>query len=137
MDAFDGAKGAIFIGGRLLVLLRDAKPWISAPNLWDLPGGGREGAETPKQTLARELREELGLTLDGARRLFAERHGGAFWFFVLALPEGAERRVRLGDEGQGWALVTPGVYFAMRHVPRQAARLQAWLAAGGIHQIPA
>ncbi|NDV02737.1 NUDIX domain-containing protein [Pseudoroseicyclus tamaricis] len=129
--AFDGAKGALFLGERLVVLLRDAKPWINSPNLWDFPGGEREPGETPVQTLTRETREELGLDLGAAERLWqapSERPRGRVWFFVHRLPEGAERAVRFGDEGQGWALVRPEVFFAMRHVPFQAGMLRRWLA---------
>ena len=31
--------------------------------MWELPGGGREGIETPPECLQREVWEELGLTL--------------------------------------------------------------------------
>jgi len=33
----------------------------AAPPLWGLPGGKREGNETPQETAARELAEETGL----------------------------------------------------------------------------
>jgi mutator protein MutT len=36
------------------------------PDVWNLPGGHMEANETPTQALAREVREELGVTLTGA-----------------------------------------------------------------------
>jgi 8-oxo-dGTP diphosphatase len=33
------------------------------PNVWDFPGGHVEGHETPQQALARELQEEIGVTI--------------------------------------------------------------------------
>ena len=33
------------------------------PNVWDLPGGHIEDAETPAEAVVRELREELGVTI--------------------------------------------------------------------------
>lgn len=40
---FTGAKAALFCGASVLVCLRDEKPGLRWPGLWDLPGAGREG----------------------------------------------------------------------------------------------
>ena len=56
-----GAKLALFVGARLLVLHRDDRPGLLWPGFWDLPGGGREGAESPLDCALRETREEFGL----------------------------------------------------------------------------
>ena len=39
---------------------------------WRLPGGGRHHDEDPRDTVLRELREEIGMTSHGAVRLAAE-----------------------------------------------------------------
>ena len=60
---FTGVKVALLVEKSILVVLRDNKPDIPWPNMWELPGGGREGIETPLECLQREVWEELGLTL--------------------------------------------------------------------------
>lgn len=131
---FTGAKAAILIGGRLLITLRDDRPDIPYPNLWDLPGGGREGDETPEQTLFREVREEVGLVLDPSaviwKRAFPSDQGGATigWFFVIRLPPDAMQDIVFGDEGQGWALEPPATFLARRDaVPFLQVRLSVWM----------
>lgn len=102
---FSGAKLAVLAGGKVLTLLRDDRPGLPYAGLWDLPGGGREGAEAPLDCALREAWEETGVRVD--RRSVAWQRvyrgsGGALprWFFVaepgwLALPT-----PRLGTEGQ-------------------------------------
>lgn len=45
----------------VLLLLRDDKPEIPFPNMWDIPGGKVEENETPENGIRREMDEELGL----------------------------------------------------------------------------
>ncbi|CAL9360483.1 hypothetical protein SUDANB105_00654 [Streptomyces sp. enrichment culture] len=49
--------------GRYLLHLRDANKPICDPGTWSIPGGNREGTETCRQAVERELREETGLTV--------------------------------------------------------------------------
>jgi 8-oxo-dGTP diphosphatase len=61
-----GAAALLVNGrGQYLLHLRDAHKPISDPGTWSLPGGGQEGTETLDETIARELLEETGLTIDG------------------------------------------------------------------------
>ena len=69
---FNGAKAALFIGTDLLCILRDDLAHIPFPAHWDFPGGGREGTETPKETVIRETREEVGLDITGAEWLWED-----------------------------------------------------------------
>lgn len=134
MEAFHGAKGAVLIGGALLSIQRDDRPDISFPGLWDLVGGGRERGETPRETLAREAREEVGLDLSPAEWLWARTFpsataaGEVAWFFVLRLGPEAEGRIVLGDEGQGWRLMPPEAFAAHPGaVPALRDRVRLWL----------
>lgn len=106
---FDGAKIAILRGDDVLTLLRDDCPDIPYPNQWDLPGGGREGVETPFATAARELFEELSIKIEPSRVIYHVEENGhsnpetKVHFFVARWEELADQDVRLGDEGQCWA----------------------------------
>ena len=40
---FSGCKIALLRDDKLLTILRDDKVSIPYPNMWELPGGGREG----------------------------------------------------------------------------------------------
>ncbi len=54
---------------QVLLLLRDNIKQIPYPNCWDIPGGGLENGETPKETIIREMEEEIELKLK-APKLF-------------------------------------------------------------------
>jgi len=111
--SFSGAKLAIFIGPHLLVIQRDDRPDIPYPGHWDLPGGGREGEESPQACVLRETLEEVGLELKPADLIWANQYTrprGIVWFFAAHLPAETQRLVQLGDEGQRWALMEPKVY---------------------------
>jgi 8-oxo-dGTP diphosphatase len=108
---FVGAKAALFCEGRVLTCLRDDHPTLPWAGHWDLPGGGREGAESPEDCLLRELGEEFGLHLAQSRliwrRVFpsifdATRLSVFFGGWVTAQEIAA---IRFGDEGQGWDLM--------------------------------
>jgi len=138
MAAFTGAKVALFVGPDLVTLLRDDKPGLPWADMWDLPGGGREGDETPLACALRETREEVGLNLRGVpvlwQRAFASQSqpGSVGWFFVIALPAAAQSLIRLGDEGQEWRLTPPAAYLTHpAAIPFLQARLRMALAEGG------
>ncbi|WP_147127176.1 NUDIX hydrolase [Shimia ponticola] len=105
---FHGAKVALFVGDDLVVYLRDDKPGIPWPGWWDFPGGGREGEETPQETVIRETWEEFALTLQPSDLVYAKPYDPApdkrVWFFAARLPRDRAREIRFGDEGQQWAL---------------------------------
>lgn len=86
MDAIAKVVASAFVWhGEALLLLRRARDFREVPQgqgFWEPPGGKLEPGETLEQALARELREETGLVLAGARLVDACSY----------LLEGAERR---------------------------------------------
>lgn len=136
---FMGAKLALFLGPRLLVLRRDDRPGLLWPGYWDLPGGGREGEEGPLDCALRETREEFGLEVPAAQvrwaRAYTNSIGRTVWFLAGAMPEAAARQVRLGEEGQGWDLFAPEEFLGHdKAVPPFKARLRDYL--GGVMSDP-
>lgn len=125
--SFTGAKLALFIGGKLLVIRRDAKTDIPFPDHWDLPGGGRDSGETPEACVLRETFEEVGLALSSSDLIWSRQYGDS-WFFVSSLPTGAECQIRFGNEGQYWALMPPETYLTdPMSIPSFAARIKDYL----------
>ncbi len=107
---FSGAKLALFLGPDLLVIRRDDRPDIPFPDHWDLPGGGREGDETPQACALRETHEEVGLVVNPSDLIWSRsyvRSQGIVWFFAAHLPADTTKQIVFGSEGQGWRLMTP------------------------------
>ena len=130
-SAFCGAKLLCFVGGRLVVLLRDDVSTIPFPGHWDLPGGGREGGESPAACVLRETRAEVGLALDPADLIWGRAYtvaGQTNWMFAAELPGRFERDLVLGDEGQRLDLMTPQDYGAHPlAIPQFVGRLADYL----------
>jgi len=129
---FDGAKVALFVGDDLVVYLRDDKPEIPWPAWWDFPGGGREGNETPEETVIRETQEEFGLTLAVDDLIYARAYepgpGQTVWFFVAHLEAVRGADIRFGDEGQFWEFWSAERFLQEpRAIPMLQDRLRTYL----------
>ena len=139
---FVGAKAAFFCGASVLTYLRDDRPGLGWAGLWDLPGGGREGAESPEDCLLRELDEEFGLRLSPERlvwrRVFPSMMEAArasvFFGGWLTLEEVSA--IRFGDEGQSWELMPVEVFLTQeKAVPEMQRRAGiVWGAWRGVHR---
>ena len=108
---FVGAKAAFFCDARVLTYLRDDLPGLGWAGFWDLPGGGREAAESPEKCLLRELEEEFGLRLPPDRllwrRVFPSMNDPAknAVFFGGMLHADEIAAIRFGPEGQLWEMM--------------------------------
>ena len=132
---FTGAKIALMAGDDLLVYLRDDRPDLPWPGFWDLPGGGREGDESPLDCALRELHEEFGIRLPENRIHLSSdypdwRHNPQrAWFFVGHIFKDDIAAIRFGDEGQGWRMMPVAEFLTHpKAVPHLKMRLQDWLA---------
>lgn len=145
---FRGAKVALLHDGRLLAYRRDLLPGLPFPGHWDLPGGGREGAESPADCVLRETAEEFGLRLPPDRlvwhRVYPGATGRPAHFFAGRLSAAEIAAIRFGDEGQEWRMMRIADFLAhpmaMPHFCRRVADLLAArpaLAAGPGEHAPA
>lgn len=102
----DVVAGAIWDGkpfapdSRLLIAQRKLDDMLGG--LWELPGGKVEAGETLEQALHRELREELGIEVDGLERFMNINH--AYTHFRITLhvlhcrhTEGEPRSIDVAD----------------------------------------
>lgn len=117
---FVGAKVALVCGGGILTYLRDDHDGLPWRNLWDLPGGGREGDETPEACLLREVEEEFGLRLPPERLIWRRvwpsmtDPARASVFFAGRLSVAEIAAVQFGSEGQRWEVMALPVFLAHR-----------------------
>ncbi|WBU65748.1 NUDIX domain-containing protein [Paracoccus aerodenitrificans] len=76
-----------------------------------MPGGGREGDETPEECALRELQEEFGLTLSPDRLESRTAFRSPLdpdlvsVFYTGRLSGTDIENIRFGDEGQYWQLM--------------------------------
>lgn len=115
---FVGAKAILLCGDQMLVLRRDDLPGLPWAGQWDLPGGGREGDETPVDCALREVAEETGLRLTPDRVCHAEprpsitKPGKVGWYLVIPITEAEAASARLGDEGAELRLMPVAEFIA-------------------------
>ncbi|MBC9246382.1 NUDIX hydrolase [Paracoccus sp. 11-3] len=126
---FNGAKLLLTQRGMMLTYLRDDFAHLPYPSHWDLPGGGREGHETPIECALRELDEEFSLNLSADRltgREFPSAHqpGAVSWLFIGQLTRAEITTIQFGNEGQRWCMMPITDY--LRH-PQAIPHFQRWI----------
>lgn len=109
-EQFTACKLAYIIDNKLLVYLRDDFAHIPFPNMWDFPGGVREGDETAEQCVLRELEEEFGIRLEESRLIYKIKgrnynNTGDSYFFVAEGTQEESDAIVFSNEGQYWQLM--------------------------------
>lgn len=102
-------KVAVRHGGKILFLKRAASAALS-PGRWDFPGGRVTPGESPVEAVAREVREETGLTVDALRVVdtWAWSPSETLHFVGIGFAaETGDDRVRLSDEHDAFRWLTP------------------------------
>ena len=131
---FTGCKIALICDGQILTILRDDKPTIPWPNLWELPGGGREGDESPFECVAREVYEKLGIHLTEYCLLWSKVYPSMLYegrqsvFMVGQISQEQFDNITFGDEGQTYKLMSiEGFLNSKQAVPQLQGRLGNYL----------
>ena len=131
---YTGCKIALICDGQILTILRDDKPTIPWPNLWELPGGGREGDESPFDCAAREVYEELGIHLDEDCLLWSKIYPSVIFkdkqsvFMVGQLRQEQFDNITFGNEGQAYKLMLIEEFLKSKQaVPQLQGRLRDYL----------
>ena len=131
---FQGCKIALICGDKVLTILRDDKDDIPCPNMWELPGGGREGDESPFECVAREVYEELGIHLDEDCLLWSKIYPSVIFkdkqsvFMVGQLSQDQFDSITFGDEGQAYKLMNIEEFLTSSQVvPQLLGRLRDYL----------
>ena len=122
---YTGCKIALICDGRILTILRDDKPTIPWPNLWELPGGGREGDESPFECAAREVYEELTIQLSKDDIIWSWIYPSMLdenkksVFLVGKLTQEQFDSIVFGDEGQSFKLMSIEEFLTLDQVVPQ------------------
>ena len=131
---FSGCKIALLCDDKLLTILRDDIPTIPWPNMWELPGGGREGEETPFECVQREVLEELGLKLEETAIVCVKEYQGMLdpdktsIFMVGTITQEDFASIAFGDEGQAYQLMDVSQFLVDEKViPQLQDRLRDYL----------
>ena len=131
---FQGCKIALICGDKVLTILRDDKENIPWPNMWELPGGGREGDESPFECAAREVYEELSIQLSKEDIVWSWIYPSMLdenknsVFLVGKLTQEQFDSIVFGDEGQAYKMMSIEEFLTSSQVvPQLQGRLRDYV----------
>jgi len=117
---------AVLLRGDGAVLLAQRPAGKPYAGYWEFPGGKLEDGESPREALARELREELGITVRRASPWFIQQfvypHGHVELHFFRVFAWDGEL---VGHDGQAFAWQLPGQYTVAPLLPANTRILVA------------
>ena len=140
MKDFIGVKIALLTpDDRLIVYQRDDKPGLRYAGLWDFPGGGREGDESPEECVIREVTEEFSIQLSKKSIVYSTEapamhdQSKSAYFMVAKITQKDVDGIVFGEEGQRWQLMSIEEFMKNPNaVEPLKTRLQGYLAAVGL-----
>ena len=103
--------------------------------MWELPGGGREGEETPFECVQREVFEELSLKLEETDIVWAKDYQGMLDPDKTSIFYGGNHHsgrilptLSFGDEGQAYQMMDVSQFLSDKKViPQLQDRLKDYL----------
>ncbi len=127
-DAIVRVAAAVIVAPDGRVLLAQRPPGKAYAGYWEFPGGKLEPGETPRQALARELAEELGLTVRRAAPWLVQRyrypHAHVLLHFFRVFEWDGEP---VGHDGQSFAWQVPGRFDVLPLLPANTFVMRALL----------
>lgn len=102
-------KGLIFHNGSFLIVKRSEK-CTDTPSTWEVPGGTMEIGETVEECLSREIKEEVGLSVEIIRYLYSwkiPRNETHETIGLTFLCETLSNAVELSHEHTSYAWILP------------------------------
>ena len=111
----NAASVALIHKERVLLIKRAYAPY---QHLWTLPGGRLEPGETIEQCAAREIREELGLTVFGLRPVLVQTLGDKAFRLAIFATDGFEGEIVPSDEIRDHRWINPAQIGELRTTAR-------------------
>jgi 8-oxo-dGTP diphosphatase len=102
-------KGLIFYNDTFIVIKRSDKSFDNASS-WEVPGGTMEIGETVEECLLREIKEEVGLSVEIKRYLYSwkiPRNESHETVGLTFLCEASSNAVKLSHEHTSYAWILP------------------------------
>jgi 8-oxo-dGTP diphosphatase len=124
-------KAFVFNDADEVLVLRRSGSDPRRPLSWDLPGGNVELGEDPTEAVARELREETGLTIEDLKVSSVSSSNGeeyvvSLWFAAKA----GDAEVKLSAEHDQYRWVARAEFGSWTYRRSTGGRWQRWTGAG-------
>jgi 8-oxo-dGTP diphosphatase len=127
-DSLVPVAAAVIVGADGRVLLAQRPPGKAYAGYWEFPGGKIEPGESPREALARELREELGIVVHRAAPWLVRRyrypHANVELHFFRVFEWKGEP---VGHDGQSFAWQVPGHFDVLPLLPANTFVMRALL----------
>jgi 8-oxo-dGTP diphosphatase len=123
-------KAVIMVGDRYLILLR-AESETAFPGVWDFPGGKLDEGEDALQSLAREVKEETGLSVraksvDGTYKSSLRNAPLKFILYAVDIVSGDPEHITINtEEHSAYRLATAEEILGLKTTPYMESYLRS------------